>query len=251
MCLILFAKNCHPKYKLIVAANRDEFYQRRTQQADFWESDPNILAGRDLEAGGTWMGISTKLELAMLTNFRDPSSIKEDAPSRGELVVDYLQNDLDPESYLSQHAAQGNRYNGYNLICGTPDSLYYYSNYQEGVHPITDGIHGLSNALLNTEWPKIKRGKRQLQQLITTEVLEPEHLFEMLYDDLKASPDELPSTGVGQDTELMLSPMFIKSNNYGSRCSTVLLIDKNSNATFVERTYDLSDFSYSDRKFQL
>lgn len=251
MCLILFAHQYHPKYKLIVAANRDEFYARETQPARFWEDNPRVLAGRDIEAGGTWLGVNTIGEVSMLTNFRDLQNIKTAAPSRGQLVSDFLVNNQQARDYLKQVADNGKNYNGFNLICGTQDELFYYGNYQDGIHKIEPGIHGLSNALINTPWPKVEKGKIKFQNAIENEEPLAEDLFSTLYDDIKAPIEKLPDTGVGIEKEHMLSPMFIKSENYGSRCSTVLLVDKNDVMTFVERTYNTSDYSYFDKNYQL
>lgn len=251
MCLILVAYKKHPKYDLIVAANRDEFYKRATKPAHFWEDHPQILAGRDLEAGGTWMGLNKRGEVSMLTNFRDLTNIKTDAPSRGHLVSDFLLNELNGKQYLNQVAEKGHLYNGFNMICGSASALYYYGNYQKGVHEIGPGIHGLSNALLNTGWPKVEKGKQKLEQIIARQNFQKEELFEALYDDIKAPEELLPDTGVGLEKEKMLSPMFIKSPEYGSRCSTLLLVKKSGHMIYSERTYDLQDFSFEDRNFSL
>lgn len=246
MCLILFSYKTHPKYKLIVAANRDEFYKRETKNADFWQGDPDILAGKDLVGGGTWMGISKKGRLSMLTNFRDPHNIKADAPSRGELVLDFLKGEESGATYLDKISQKGADYNGFNLITGTFDDLYYYGNYQQGVSAISPGVHGLSNALLNTPWPKTVKGKDKLEVLTQGDSFTAEQLFDSLYDDIKAPNKDLPNTGVSKDIESMLSPMFIKSPDYGSRCSTVILVDHKDNVTFMERTYNIHTFTYTD-----
>lgn len=251
MCLILFAHHVHPEYKLIVAANRDEFYKRPTKPADYWEDHPEILAGRDTEAGGTWMGINKRKEVALLTNFRDLKNIRLDAPSRGHLVADFLKNNDRASDYLNKIAQNGVAYNGFNLIAGNYDELFYYGNYQEGVHKISPGIHGLSNALLDTPWPKIDRGLNKLESLIDEDEVNPESLFSILYDNEKAPLEKLPDTGVGEEMEKMLSPMFIKSPEYGSRCSTVLLVDKHDRVTYAERTYDTRNFTYFDKHFKL
>lgn len=251
MCLILIAYKKHPDYELIVAANRDEFYKRATKPAHYWEEHSEILAGRDLEAGGTWMGVNTKGEVSMLTNYRDLTNLKNDAPSRGHLVSDFLITEMEAREYLAEVEQRGEKYNGFNMICGNPSELYYYGNYQEGVHEIGPGIHGLSNALLNTDWPKVEKGKKRLEQVLSKSNFEHQELFETLYDDVKAPEELLPDTGVGLEKEKMLSPMFIKSPEYGSRCSTILLIDKKGRLTFSERTYNIKDFSYEDRTFRL
>ena len=157
MCLILLSFQEHADYKLIVAANRDEFYSRPTAPATFWENE-NLLAGKDLEAGGTWMGITRDGRISMLTNYRDLSSIKDNPPSRGSLVTDYLKSEMDARHYLEQVSERGSEYNGFNIISGNVNELHYYGNYQKGVQQIASGVHGLSNALFNTDWPKVDRG---------------------------------------------------------------------------------------------
>lgn len=249
MCLILFAKNVHPEYGLIIAANRDEFYNRPTKEADFWAGEKHILAGKDLEAGGTWMGISKRGRLSMLTNYRDLKNIKSDAPSRGQLVADFLINEDSPENYLLNVAQKGQNYNGFNLIVGQPDNLHYYGNYQQGVHKIQNGVHGLSNALLNTPWPKVEIGKEKLAFAVNKSSIDTEELFDLLRDDIKAPLDQLPDTGIGLEKEKMLSPMFIKSENYGSRCSTIILIKTTGEVHFSERTYDPVNFSFSTKSY--
>ncbi|UII33022.1 NRDE family protein [Fulvivirga ulvae] len=251
MCLILFAYKTHPGYKLVVAANRDEFYSRPTEPAEFWEDNPSILAGRDLTAGGTWMGINKRGKISMLTNYRDLKNIRQNAPSRGHLVSDFLENDETADKYLHQVSEKGNLYNGFNLVCGTVDELYYYGNYRAGVHPVTSGYHGLSNALLNTQWPKVDKGLNKLRAILKSERIDPEQLFDALYDDIKAPDHLLPDTGVGLERESMLSPMFIKSANYGSRCSTVLLVDHDNRVQYLERTYNIPEFTFTDRVFEM
>lgn len=251
MCLILFAYKTHPKYKLVIAANRDEFYRRPTAPAVFWEEDPQVLAGRDLQAGGTWMGINTSGKISLLTNYRDMSNIKPDAPSRGHLVSDFLKNKEGAAKYLAHLSSTAHRYNGFNIICGNAEELYYYSNYSESVHQIKAGFHGLSNALMNIKWPKITKGIEKLKSILQDNQPDPLHILEALYDDITAPNALLPDTGVGLQFEKMLSPMFIKSEDYGSRSSTVLLIDYKGHAQYLERTYNVEDFSYEDRRFKL
>lgn len=250
MCLIFLSVNEHPRYKLILAGNRDEFHQRRTAPASFWPDVPHVLAGRDLEANGTWLGISRKGRISLLTNFRDPANINPSAPSRGHLVSDYLMREVEGEIYLREVMQRGREYNGFNLLVGTPDRLWYYSNYAEGIHAMTDGLHGLSNHLLNTPWPKVERGKQLLSPLLRKETVLPEELLDLLYDEEQAPDDALPDTGVGIERERVLSSMFIKSPNYGSRCSTVILVDRQNQVHFAERVYDLTTFAHSTRQFE-
>ncbi len=250
MCLIFFSVEEHPRYKLILAGNRDEFHQRRTAPADYWPDVPHVLAGRDLEANGTWLGVSRKGRISLLTNYRDPMNINPSAPSRGHLVSDFLVGDRHAKDYLLEVEKRGREYNGFNLLVGTPDQLWYYSNYGGDVQPIAPGLHGLSNHLLNTPWPKVERGKMLLAPVLEQETIIPEQLFDLLYDEQQAPDNSLPDTGVGLDRERVLSSMFIKSPNYGSRCSTVLLVDRNNQVQFAERVYDLTTFAHATRKFE-
>jgi uncharacterized protein with NRDE domain len=250
MCLIFLSLNQHPKYKLIVVANRDEFYNRQTAPAGFWEDHPEILAGRDLEAGGTWMGVNKKGKISMITNYRDPASINPDAPSRGFLVSDFLLQKNSGEEYLKQVERKAKQYNGFNLIVGDVNSLWYLSNYKDGANQIANGFHGLSNHLLDTEWPKIKRGSEKLKPILGEASVDPQQLFELMYDDIIASDNLLPHTGLPLERERALSSMFIKSPNYGSRCSTVVLMDKDKKVSFTERVYDIHTFAFTEQTFE-
>lgn len=249
MCLIFLSFHHHPNYKLVIAANRDEFYQRQTAPADFWKDHPTIVGGRDLEANGTWMGMNTNGRIGMVTNYRDLTNLKQDAPSRGALVSDYLVGNQEPQSYLKSIEPSANAYNGFNLIVGNANELWYLSNYAEGIHKISTGIHGLSNAVLDTPWPKVETGKVKFATAIKRERIDTSVLFELLRDEERASDDQLPDTGVGLERERMLSSMFIKSPNYGTRCSTVLMVDKNNQVTYAERVYDLHTFEYTTQTF--
>ena len=250
MCLIFISLQQHPTYKLIVAGNRDEFYNRPTVPAQYWKDHPNILAGRDLEAGGTWMGMTATGKLAMLTNYRDPQHIDPKAPSRGDLVSDYLKgNDL-PGKYLEKLANNGKRYNGYNLLVGDTDELWYYSNYAEGIRKLEPGFYGISNHLLETPWPKVVRGKQKLRPLLENPALKVDEIFNSLYDDAVAPTEQLPATGLTLDRERALSSMFIKSGNYGSRCSTIVLADRSGEVLFSERSYDTTTFAYETASYR-
>lgn len=249
MCLIFLSVQNHPQYKLIVAANRDEFYQRKTAVAEYWQDHPEILGGRDLEAHGTWMAMNKNGRIAMVTNYRDIKNIKSTAPSRGALVTDYLLESVSAEDYLTQLAPKDSVYNGYNLVVGTPDELWYHSNYKKGVYKLSPELHGLSNHLLDTPWPKVECGVDKMKKVLINESISSEQLFEILFDDKIASDDKLPDTGVGLERERMLSSMFIKSPGYGTRCSTVVLVDKANNVQFSERVYDLKTFTHIQKDF--
>jgi uncharacterized protein with NRDE domain len=225
LCLILFAYHAHETYKLIVAANRDEFYKRPTAPVHYWEDHPHILAGRDLHKMGTWMGVTQTGRFAALTNYRDPKEQTDGNRSRGELVANFLKaNDL-PKCYMEELAKKCHLYPGYNLLAGDANELYYYSNMQDKVKKLEPGIYGVSNHLLNSEWPKVKSGKAGLSKIISenNEGL-AERMLTLLQEAEPASDEMLPHTGVSLEWERMLSPIFIKSDGYGTRSSTVLLM---------------------------
>lgn len=250
MCLIFISLKHHSHYKLIVAANRDEFYNRKTAAADFWEDRPQILGGRDLEASGTWLGMTRSGKVGFVTNYRDPKNINPKAPSRGQLVSDYLVDTVSGESYLKKVEPVASRYNGFNLVTGTVNELYYLSNYKNGIVMLNSGLFGLSNHLLETPWPKIQRGKQKMEGLLKLPRPGPSDFFEMLYDDAPAADDVLPDTGVGLERERILSSMFIKSPGYGTRSSTVILVDYANTVLFQERVYDLKTFQFTTRQFE-
>jgi len=238
MCLILFAWKMHETYPLILAANRDEFYERPSAPAAFWADAPDLLAGRDLKAGGTWLGITRNGRLAAITNYRDPASLKKEAPSRGHLVSDYLRGRESPDEYLQRLDPRAGRYNGFSLLVGDRSELFYYSNRGEASR-LAPGIHGMSNHLLDTPWPKVNRGKQTLERLLAGDRNpSPEALLDLLASRSRPPDDQLPDTGVGLEWERILSPLFIESPTYGTRCSTVLLIDRQGVVTFVERVFN-------------
>jgi uncharacterized protein with NRDE domain len=237
MCLIAFRYDAHPEYRLIFAGNRDEFYSRPTTPVHFWDDAPHVLAGRDDQAGGTWLGVARDGRWATVTNYRDPDTHMPDAPSRGHLVSDFLTGSQGPRAYLRSVASRANQYNGFNLLAGDPRTCAYLSNRDGGVRTVSPGTHGLSNHLLNTSWPKVDRGKQKLDAVVEDGV-SVRRLLALLDDREQADPAQLPDTGVGPEAEAMLSPIFIQSEEYGTRSSTVLLIDRDGRVTFAERTYE-------------
>ena len=238
MCLIIFAYNVHPSYKLILAANRDEFYERPSSPADFWADQPQVLAGQDLKEGGTWLGVTKKGKFAAITNYRDPSAFKSNALSRGGLVSRFISGKQNPSHYLEKISPQADKYNGYNLILGEGSDLFVFSN-RGGKHKLKPGIYGLSNHLLNTPWPKVSRGKKLLKAALDKKGSELEEiLFDLLADRHIPPDNKLPATGIGLEWERMLSSIFITSPVYGTRSSTILLIGKNRRVRFVEKVFD-------------
>lgn len=250
MCLIVFSTNDHKKYKLVFAANRDEFYNRETMSAHFWNDHPELLAGKDLKEGGTWMGITKSGKLAAITNYRDFKNIKDDAPSRGNLTKDFLLSSSSADEYYSSLKDSLQEYNGFNLILGNVDQLYYFSNYSDGLIKLNPGIYGLSNALLDTPWEKVVNTKNKFAEELVHNKISSEKLFNILSDDKIYPDDKLPDTGAGLKLERVLSSAFIKSPVYGTRSSTVLLVDKENNVNFIEITYDHLNDSFNEEVFQ-
>jgi len=237
MCLILFAIDCHPKYQLVVAANRDEYYNRESLPAAFWPDNPSILAGRDVRQGGTWMGITTQGRFCALTNYRDPSRHKPQAPSRGRLVQRYLECSTSPEDYMRDLECECDRYNGFNLLAGTPENLYYFSNLEKVIRPLERGCHGISNSLLDVPWPKVTRGTCWLADCLQQQEINHEDLFALMADREFAEDRDLPHTGVSREMEKMLSSIFIEIPGYGTRCTTILLVDRENRVQFWERSF--------------
>ncbi|SNB47779.1 NRDE family protein [Geobacter sp. DSM 9736] len=238
MCLILFANEVHPRYQLIIAANRDEFYERPTAPAAFWNTSPDILAGKDLRGGGTWLGISRCGRFAAITNYREHPHHHEGAKSRGLLPLDFLRGNMSEERYLSTVTEKGADFSGFNLIFGTPGHICYATNRGDSIARIPPGIHGLSNHLLDTPWPKVRRGAAALADALSGEGAQiAERLFSILADRFLPPDNELPETGFGLEWERILSPPFITSPAYGTRASTVLLTSYDGSVSFIERTF--------------
>jgi uncharacterized protein with NRDE domain len=251
MCLILFSYDKHPAYRLVLAANRDEFYDRPTAPAHFWKKGGGILAGRDEKAGGTWMGLTRAGRWAAVTNYRDfRTPPDDDAPSRGRLVTGFLESDDAPAVHLDDLATRADRYNGFNLLAGTPGAVGYLSNRDGAPRTLDPGLYGISNHLLDTPWPKVQGGKAALREQIDRDApIEPESLLEVLADTAVPPDDELPDTGMSLERERMVAPRFIRGERYGTRSSTVLLVRRDGGVTFVERRFEGNSESYEDRRF--
>lgn len=238
MCLIVFGLNAHPDYSLILIANRDEFFNRPTQSLMEWEKPDNIIAGKDITAGGTWLGLNKNGKLAAITNYRDPKNIKSNAPSRGQLALNFLKENIAVDNYLQNLRGTSEVYNGFNLLIRDQSGLYHFSNVDKKITQVQNGVHGLSNALLNSPWPKVVRAKQLLADAINHDELEDEQLRSILFDPSLADDKDLPKTGVPLSLEKQLSAMFIRIEGYGTRCTSVIKIKKNNEASFAEYTYN-------------
>ncbi|MGZ9045297.1 MAG: NRDE family protein [Telluria sp.] len=242
MCLIVFAWQVIPGIPLIACANRDEFYDRPSTAADAWPEHPHVIAGRDLQAGGTWMGIAQEgpngARFAAITNIRGPQERRTDAPSRGALVADYLAGELSASEYIAQVGPGSGVYNGFNLVLGDRTGLYWFSNRggddERNGKQLEPGIYGVSNGLLDAPWPKVVRTKAQFASLLCQGAPE-DAFFEMLSDTTRAPDTRLPDTGIAIDLERQLSAVCIETPGYGTRTSTVVKLYTDAPAELHER----------------
>jgi len=267
MCLAVIALGVHARVPLVIAANRDEFHERVALPAHWW--DDGILAGRDAVGGGTWFGITRSGRWALITNYREGSPRDPAAPSRGALVTMALRSTERPLVCAARIAADGARYHGFNLLVGDATaSCAYASNRASGARALGTGFFGLSNHLLDTPWPKVVHAKARLSHVLAgaggpahssdaaagdaglaDEILVGE-AFALLADRSEARAGSLPSTGVSPQWERLLSPAFIASTTYGTRCSTVLVVDATGIVRLVERSFDASGNATGDAAFE-
>jgi uncharacterized protein with NRDE domain len=243
MCIAYLAISANPRWPLFIAANRDEFHQRASLPAAPWSERPDVIAGIDCLGKGSWLGITRQGRYALLTNYRDPSRLISDAPSRGELVSQYLTNLESPASYSQRIHDAGPAYNGFNLIVGDLNSACYVGNRAAQTEPQTlqPGRYIVSNHLLDTPWPKAERLRTALDSF-ALEGLEQSltPIFEILKDNTPAEDHTLPSTGLTLERERLLSSPFIISPDYGTRCSTVIAVHASGRVFFSEVSYDES-----------
>lgn len=221
----------------MIAANRDELHSRPTAPAHWWESDPKILAGRDLLAGGTWLGMTRAGRFAALTNYRDPDQRRMGTPSRGTLVTSILNSDAGIAEVLGHLREVGADYNGFNLFFSDGERLAIYESVPGTGRELGPGIYGLSNHLLDTPWPKVSHAKSRLSAALA-DLSDTSAVLGLLRDDGPAPDDQLPRTGIGQHWERLLSSAFIRAPEYGTRCSTVVRIDQRRRACFDEWSWD-------------
>ncbi|MCX2980082.1 NRDE family protein [Halieaceae bacterium IMCC14734] len=249
MCLIIFAHQQHHRYPLLVAANRDEHYQRETANAGFWPQHQQLLAGRDLVAGGTWLGITRGGRFAAITNHRNPPTTPDKPRSRGMLTLDFLSGTTRAEDYLQQLAMDAGSYAGFNLILGDGEELYYYSNLEHKVRCLPPGLYSLSNALLDTPWPKQTRGISELQSVLTQDFISHDELSRAVSSAEVEPDDRLPETGVGLELERLLSAQFIVAPDYGTRATSTLSIERSGIIRFREQNYGHGGTRLQQRAF--
>lgn len=248
MCLLSFAVNADPEWPLILVTNRDEFHARPTRALSVWPDQP-ILGGRDLQAGGSWMALGDNNRFALVTNHRDTRrSVPEDTPSRGSLVTEFIHSALPAIDFChSLTAARA----GFNLLLADGQGLWHYSNISGHCQLITSGVHALSNALLDTPWPKTLRARSALTRAIQTGALMPDRLLHLLHDEYRPDDDELPDTGLPLERERLLSSCFIRSPNYGTRASSLLLQHRSGRLLLLEESYDSLGTVINRRRYSL
>jgi uncharacterized protein with NRDE domain len=254
MCLVLIAWRVHPHYPLIVAANRDEFYARPTLPAQRWPGASGMIAGKDLEAGGTWMGVDAAGRFAAVTNFRELEQAPADARSRGELVTEYLLGDTPAERYLAELTKRADRYRGYNLLLTDSGEFFCASNRGAQARHLLPGIHGVCNGPLDSDWPKVKHGRQLLAKAIDCTEPSPTQLLKLLRDQKQPADEALPDTGVGLEWERLLGTIAIDGalagRDYGTRSASVLLLDAQGHGQFVEHSR-MDDASWQKREFAI
>jgi uncharacterized protein with NRDE domain len=237
MCLVLVAWRGNKNYPCVIAANRDELHSRPTVAAQWWQSEPQILGGRDLKAGGTWLGMTRTGRFAALTNYRDSTQQRVGTPSRGALVTSLLKSTADTTEALRYLREVGANYNGFNLIFSDGERLAIYESVPGTGRELAPGIYGLSNHLLDTPWPKVQNAKSRLSTALA-DIANPDAALALLRDEAPAPDDQLPRTGIGQGWERLLSSAFVRAPDYGTRCSTLVRIDQRRRACFDEWSWD-------------
>jgi uncharacterized protein with NRDE domain len=235
MCLILFAVNPNSRYRLIVAANRDELYARPTQTAGFWDSHPDLLAGQDENMGGTWLGVNKKGAFAAVTNFMETPPDPLPPRSRGDLPTGFLVTDSDPNAYLDRVSSRGNAYKGFNLIVANQDNCSYYGNRAGAPRELGKGYYGVSNQILDCDWPKVIDGRANLTEIISAFDDPSEALFSLLLE---------------QGDDRKFSNSFIAADTYGTRATTVVLIGTDGDVVFEERNFGVNGTPLTSNRFQ-
>lgn len=249
MCLVLVAWRGSENYPCVIAANRDELYTRPTVPAQWWDTDPQILAGRDLEAGGTWLGITRTGRFAALTNYRDPEQRRAGTPSRGALVTTILKSAAGTAQTLDYLRGVAASYNAFNVIFSDGERLAVFESTLREGRELKPGIYGLSNHLLDTPWPKVQNAKSRLSQALT-DLRDPGAVLALLRDDTPAPDEQLPRTGLSVPWERMVSSAFVRAQDYGTRCSTLVRIDQSRRACFDEWTWDSAGAEIGVRSLQ-
>lgn len=239
MCLLVVAWRSHPRYRLVVAGNRDEFHDRPTAALDWWDDAPELLAGRDLRAGGTWLGLGRPGRFGIVTNFRDGNGAPSTAPSRGQLVPDFLRSERTPADFLDALRPHARRYAGFNLLLGDAQGLCYFTNAgDDEARSLAPGLYGLSNHRLDEPWPKLVRTRERFAAMLGNGDTDPTMLLDLLADRTPAEYESPPDSGLPPDLERALSAPFVRHERYGTRSSTAVLVEHGGRTLVVERRFD-------------
>lgn len=255
MCLVLVSFHQSAQYPVVIASNRDEFLERPTRAAHFWDDQKDLVAGRDLKEGGTWLAATRKGRFAALSNYRDPTRSLKDKRSRGLIIPDCLTSLLPTETQLVRLLLDADHYNDFNLILGSPKELYYYSNFNRSVLSLAPGAYGVSNHHLDSPWPKLKEARYRFEKIVAQSGKDwprqdwVEQVFSVMRDTQQAKDEQLPSTGVSLEWERRLSSIFIEGKEYGTRTTTVMFLTKDGKAMVEERTYDGNPNVFSKARF--
>lgn len=236
MCVLFIAWKSHPRYRLVLAGNRDEFRARPTAALARWANHPEVVGGRDLKAGGSWLAATAGGRFAAVTNFRQVPPVNGNR-SRGALVSDFVCGNEPPSAFITRLPAEAGEYGGTNLFAGDAQGLWHWSNRGEVTRFMAPGLYGLSNGMIEDDWPKMRRGREGLARLVAASTLDEEALFALLADRTPGADHELPNTGVGRDMERALSSIFIAGEDYGTRTSTVLLIGHDGSVRMREKRW--------------
>ena len=252
MCLLVFAWKTHPDYPLVFAGNRDELHARPSAAAGFWKQSPGILAGRDLRAGGTWLGITSGGRFAVVTNYRAGLNPEKTPHSRGELTADFLKSEIPVDTYMKSVVQRSADYGAFSLIVGDRNALWYFSNRGEPqAREVPPGMHGLSNHLLDTPWPKVTRSVAALDQLMQQQTMTNETLLTLLAERTPAADAQLPDTGIDRERERQVSPVFVVNPVFGTRCSSVIFLHADGQTRFAERSFNSTGQALETRSFHL
>lgn len=244
MCLIVFGINVHSDFPFILMGNRDEFYKRPTKNLFFWEQE-NFYAGKDLDAGGTWLAVAESGKFAALTNIRDPKNIKSTAISRGQIITDFMKSELSTDAFLNKLVENKANYNGFNLVCGYFDKPFFFNSLSEKIMPLQSGIYALSNDTLDSNWPKVITIKADFNKLIENNSIQRKDYQLIMCNKNYYDKKLLPNTGVGDEMEKLLSPIFIESPIYGTRSTTAIFLDNKNICTIIENDYlNQQDFRF-------
>ena len=239
MCLIVIGIDAHPDYPLILLGNRDEFYERPTKNFFFWKGK-EFYAGKDLEAGGTWMAVAKSGKFAAITNIRDPKNLKLNCPSRGNIVVDFMDHKFMTIDFLKNLKEKCLDYNGFNIICGDLNGQYFMNSYEKDIILLEKGVYGLSNGSLNSDWPKVNEIRAHFKDALSNNYIDNQLLMAIMESNIKYDESTLPNTGISIEMEKLLSPIFIQSPIYGTRSTTLLSIHYNGLLTIIEKNHLLS-----------